>query len=201
MKQIKQMLNLRHLRNLRIDPAMLALATVACGSTGGRVTTQEGSRTGQFEVSWTDSAGPALFAVPASGRFCAKDSLVELLGSRNDSAIGVVLLMGDSTISGLGPGSFSVMPARIFIPWRPRAIAALRMTGVDVIRQYESTAGQVTLTAASDSGLSGRVDLHLVASAGTDSLRVTGEFRKVRIARASFPCGRADKPAAGRFEP
>jgi hypothetical protein len=175
--------------------ALFAGLAAACGTSGDRVASQEAPATGRFEVTWTDSAGPVHFAVPATAAFCARDSLVEILGSRNDSAIGIVLLTGDSTIAGLGPGAFSVMPAKVFIPWRPRAIAALRMTGVDVIRQFESTGGQVDLTAAGDSTLSGRVDLRLIASPGTDSLRVTGEFRAVRIRRAPFPCGRADKPA------
>ena len=173
---------------------MFALLAAACGTSGSRVATQEAPVPGRLELSWKDSAGPVRFAVPATGSWCARDSLVEILGSRNDSAIGIVLLAGDSSLSGLGTGPVSVMPAKVFIPWRPRAIAALRMTGVDVIRQYESTSGQVELTAARDSTLSGRVDLHLVASAGTDSLRITGEFRTVRITRAQLPCGRADKP-------
>ena len=184
-------MNLRHLRNLWFKPAILALA---CGTGGGRVATQDAQGAGRMDVAWTGSAGPVHFVVPASGSWCARDSLVEILGSRNDSAIGVVLLAGDSSLTGLATGSFSVMPAKVFIPWRPRAIAALRMAGDSVIAQYESSTGQVDLTANGDSSLSGRVDLHMVASAGTDSLRITGEFRAVRITRAPFPCGRADKP-------
>jgi len=149
-----------------------------------------------MDVTWRDSAGPVRFSVPARARWCARDSLLEIMGSRNDSALGVVLLAGDSSLTGLGSGAFSVMPAKVFIPWRPRAIAALRMTGVETIAQYESTTGEVVLTAAADSTLSGRVDLHLMASAGTDSLRITGEFRGVRVTRAPLPCGRADKPAS-----
>jgi hypothetical protein len=185
--------NLFNLLNLWAKPAMLALVAVAC-SKGARVATQHAPVPGRLELSWNDSAGPVRFAVPAAGSWCARDSLVEILGSRNDSAIGIVLLAGDSSFTGLGTGPFAVMPAKVFIPWRPRAIAALRMTGVDAIRQYESTSGQVDVTATGDSTLSGRVDLHLVASAGTDSLRITGEFRMVRITRAQLPCGRADKP-------
>ena len=186
--------NLRHLRNLWIKPAVLLLLAGACQPGGGRVATQDAPGAGRMDVSWTDKAGPVHFSVPASGSWCARDSLVEILGSRNDSAIGVVLLAGDSTLTGLAAGTFSVMPAKVFIPWRPRAIAALRMTGDSVIAQYESVTGQVNLTATGDSSLSGRVDLHMVASVGTDSIRITGEFRAVRIGRAPFPCGRVDKP-------
>jgi hypothetical protein len=149
-----------------------------------------------MDVTWTDKAGPVRFSVPATGSWCARDSLVEILGSRNDTAIGVVLLAGDSALTGLTLGSFSVMPAKVFIPWRPRAIAGLRMTGDSVIAQFESSTGRVDLTANSDSSLYGRVDLHMVASVGTDSIRITGEFRAVRIGRAPVPCGRADKPGS-----
>lgn len=175
---------------------MLVLLTAACGTGGARVATQDASTGGHMDVTWTDKTGPVHFSVPASGTMCARDSLVEILGARNDTAIGVVLLAGDSALTGLTLGSFSVMPAKVFIPWRPRAIAALRMTGDSVIAQFESSTGRVDLTANSDSSLYGRVDLHMVATAGTDSLRITGEFRAVRIGRAPFPCGRADKPGS-----
>lgn len=173
---------------------MLVLLAGACRSGGGQIATQEGRVTGRLELNWRDSTGPVRFAVPATGSWCARDSLVEILGSRNDSAVGIVLLAGDSSLGGLGPTTFSVMPVKVFIPWRPRALAALRMTGVSVIEQFESSTGQVDLTAVADSSLSGRVDLHMMASAGTDSLRITGTFHAVRITRARFPCGRADKP-------
>jgi hypothetical protein len=194
MKQIKQMVNPFHPFNRWIRPAMLALLSAACRAGGGP--TQDAPGSGRFDLTWNDSTGPVHFAVPAAGSFCARDSLVEILGSRNDSAIGIVLLTGDSTLSGLGPGTLSVMPAKVFIPWRPRAIAALRMTGVSAIEQFESSTGQVELTAAADSSLSGRVDLHMVASSGPDTLRITGEFQGIRITRAPFPCGRADKPGS-----
>jgi hypothetical protein len=190
--------NLRNLRSQRSGLRWLAigLLAVACRS-GGAPATGSGAPTGTFELAWSDSTGRAHLTFPANGRWCAADSLLEIMASRRDSALGLVLLAGDSSLAGLGTGTYSAMPAKVFIPWRPRAIAALRLAGTESVAQYESTRGQVTLTRAGPDGLAGQVDLYLVASAGTDSLHLTGSFQGIRPVPVGRPCGRLDKPPPG----
>lgn len=174
------------------------LALLACRSGGGSVAPGSAPDIGQLDLTWADSGGkPVRFTVPASARWCASDSLLEIMGARRDTAIGIVLLTGDTSAAGLGTGPYAVMPAKVFIPWRPRAVAGLRMADARAIHQYESVSGQVAVTGSGPEGASGTVDLRLIASAGLDSLTVTGSFQKVRTVPASPPCGRVDKPFGG----
>src|SRR3990172_6747346 len=115
------------------------------------------------------------------GGGCGGDSLLEIMAARNDTAVGLLLLATDSGGSGLGVGSYAVMPAKVFIPWRPRSVAALRLVEVAAVRQYESGSGQVTVTDADSTNISGTLELRLVAVGEVDSLHVTGGFHRLRI--------------------
>ncbi len=180
-------------RSLSQSATVLVLAfTLACRSGPAPDGTQTGGR-GRIEATWTDSAGTTRFAVPAVGRWCVSDSLLEITAARRDSAIGIVLLAGDSSLARLAAGTYSVMPANVFIPWRPRALAALQLAGTEAVRQYQSGTGQVEVTGVGPEGISGRFELRLVASPGTDSVIVTGEFHRVTGIAAPPPCGRMDK--------
>lgn len=174
----------------------IGLLVLGCRSAGDPAT-EAGPPPGTLELAWRDSTGAVRLAFPARGRWCAADSLLEIMAARHDSAVGLVLLAGDSSLAGLGTGVYSVMPGKVFIPWRPRALAALRLAGADAVTQYESSRGQVTVTRAGPGGLSGQVDLFLLASVGTDSLHVTGSFSGIRGEPAAGPCGRLDKPPPG----
>jgi len=157
------------------------------------------ARSGLIEVEWTDSAGRGAvrFAVPATARWCAADSMLEIVGSRHDTAIGVVLLARDSAISGLGSDTlYPAAPARAFIPWRPRALAGLVLAEAMSVRTYESGLGEVRLGARA-APFSGTFDLRLAAANGPDSLRVTGRFRGLRVVPAPPNCVRVDKPPTG----
>ena len=168
----------------------------ACSSTGGQAAGEETS--GRIELGWSEGPRPVRFATGAIARWCAADSLLEITGTRNDTAVGLVLLSSAATPSGLGPGSYSVMPAGVFIPWRPRAIAALRLAAATTVRSYQSESGQVSLTtgggSAGPAGLSGTLDLLVKATSGSDSLHLTGSFRGLKIVSATSPCTRLDKP-------
>jgi len=182
---------------MRCALGLLALVW-GCGAGNGPAPDSGPPATGQLDLTWADSAGkPVRFVAPATGRWCASDSLLEIMGARRDTAVGILLLSSDTSPSGLGVGPYAVMPAKVFIPWRPRAVAAVRMAGTNAILQFESVNGQVTVTGAGPEGVSGRVELRLNASEGIDSLRVTGTFQRVRSVVASPPCGRVDKPAGG----
>jgi hypothetical protein len=175
---------------------VLGLLVLGCRPGGPRAT-EAGSPAGILEIAWRDSTRAVRLAFPARARWCAADSLLEIVGTRQDSAVGLVLLGGDSALAGLGEGVYSVMPGKFFLPWRPRALAALRLAGSDAVTQYESSHGQVTVTRAGPDGLAGRMDLVLLASVGTDSLHLTGSFSGIRGQPAAGPCGRLDKPPPG----
>ncbi len=179
-------------------PLVAGVAALLACRAGPSRSAGPGPETGQLDLTWSDTAGkPVRFLAPATARWCGSDSLLEIMGARGDTAIGIVLLTGDSSAAGLGTGPYAVMPARVFIPWRPRAIAALRVAGSKAIYQFESVNGQVAVTGSDRDGVSGQVDLRLTASEGIDSLRVTGSFRKVRSVVAPPPCGRIDRPRGG----
>ncbi|MGQ0703643.1 MAG: hypothetical protein ACT4PM_10980 [Gemmatimonadales bacterium] len=173
---------------------VLAGTAIACGRGGPGPNPQEPA--GRVDVEWVrfgDTTGPVPFGGPAQARWCAGDSLLTVTAVRHDSAIGLLLLAADASVSGLGRGYYAVMPARVFIPWRPRAIAALRLVEAVAVRNYESGSGQVTVTQSGDR-ISGTLDLRLVASTGEDSLRVQGSFSGLRPIPEPPPCGRTDKP-------
>jgi hypothetical protein len=188
--------NLLHLLNLWAKPCGLALLAIACQADREAPSDVEGP-SGLLELGWSDSTGPIRLSLPARGRWCATDSLLEISGARNDTALGIVLLGTDSGVSGLGIGPYSVVTGRVFIPWRPRALAAFRFAGINTITQYESATGEVTLTDTGTAGLAGRFDLGLLTTGGSDSLRVRGDFRAILVTPAPRPCGRVDKPPPG----
>jgi len=164
---------------------------LASGCSGGG---RPAEPTGRIEVAWIDSAGPTRFAVRADAAWCAADSLFEIIATRHDTAFGLILLAADSA-RGLGPASYAVMPAKTFIPWRPRSIAGLRLVEAVVIKSFESGSGEVRITEGGPDGLSGTLDVRLVSSNGPDSLHVTGSFADLAIVPARLPCRRLDKPA------
>ena len=129
---------------------LLVALAAGCGTGGPGPNTQETA--GRVEVEWVRlgaSTEPVRFGGPAQARWCAGDSLLTVTAVRNDSAIGFLLLATDSSLSGLGSGPYSVMPSRMFTPWRPRAVAALRLVEVVAVRNYESGTGQVEVNGGS----------------------------------------------------
>ena len=162
------------------------LGLLACNAAGGDRRTGEG----ELEARWTDSAGTAVFIAPAEGRWCARDSMLEILAARNDSAVGIALYARDS----LRVEGYPVFLAGLFAPWRPQATAALRLLTPNEIRNFASSWGQVILTEAAGGRVTGTFDLHLKRPTAPDSVQVTGRFALVAIRPASPSCGRANKP-------
>ena len=172
---------------MRLTPLVLG-GLLACRAASGRPPAD-----GTLQASWRDSAGAAQVTAPAEGHWCARDSVLEIIAVRNDSAIGVALFASDS----LRTGGFPVFQAGVFAPWRPQATAAMRLLTASDLRGYVSSWGRVELTQVAGDRVSGTLDLHLKHSSGTDSLHLTGRFTRVPVRLGSVFCGRANKPATG----
>lgn len=162
------------------------LCVLACRPAGGERRTDGG----ELEASWTDSAGTAHWLAPAEANWCARDSMLEILAARNDSAVGIALYARDS----LRAEGYPVFLAGMYAPWRPQATAALRLLTPNEIRGFGSSWGQVILSEAAGGYVSGSFDLHLKRPTAPDSVQVTGRFTRVLIRPASPSCGRANKP-------
>jgi hypothetical protein len=149
---------------------------------------------GILHASWTDSSRTADWRGAALASWCARDTMLELIGVRNDSSVGIALFLPDT----LAPQSFPVFQSGVFAPWRPQATAALRLFVGGEIVGYESTWGQVALTGVSAEGLSGTLDLRVrrTQGEGSDSLHLTGGFERVPLQPADSSCGRAHKPVS-----
>lgn len=170
--------------------ALGVLVGLGCRSADGRA---GAPLSGTLDVRWKDSTGTARLSAPAEARWCARDSMLELVASRNDTAMGVALYARDS----LRAEGYPVFQAGTFAPWRPQAAAGLRLLTPASLLGYESTWGRVVVTAISAAGISGTLDLHLKYVSGPDSLHLTGSFTGVAVQQARPPCGRANKPAPG----
>lgn len=166
---------------------LFLLSILACRAAGG----SSGAGEGELEVSWSDAAATAQLIAPAEARWCARDSMLELLAVRNDSALGIALYPRDS----LRAESYPLFLAGVFAPWRPQATAAMRLMLSNELRTYGSRWGQVQLTESAPGTVSGTFDLHLKRATAADSLHVTGQFTRVAVRPAGLSCGRADKPA------
>jgi hypothetical protein len=128
----------------------------------------------------------------ATGRWCAADTVLEILSVRNDTAVGLSLLPADS----LRPAPYPVYPASLDAAWRPRAGVALRYFTEQVVVGYQSGSGAVTVTEGNRATVSGTIDAHLRTLDGKDSIRLTGRFTRIAVRPATGPCGRAVRPGA-----
>lgn len=171
----------------RLEAAVGLLLVAACG--GGPTAD---AATGVLHAAWTDSSRTADWRGSALAHWCARDSMLELTGVRNDSSIGLAFFLPDT----LRAQAFPVFQAGVFAPWRPQATGALRLYVDGEIRGYESSWGQAALTAVTPDGVSGTLDLRvrLTQGAGSDSLHLVGGFERVPVLPADPSCGRAHKP-------
>jgi hypothetical protein len=162
---------------------------LACRAASGRPPAADGT----LEASWRDSTGTAQLSAPAEARWCARDTLLELIAARNDTVVGLALFARDS----LKTEGFPLFQPSIFAPWRPQATAALRVFNENTLRNFQSMWGKVELTEVSGNRVSGTFDAHLKNLTGPDSLHLTGRFTRVPVRSATGICGRENKPAAG----
>jgi hypothetical protein len=174
---------------LRLQALGVLILLAACGSSAGPA---EGAPVeGLLTVHWTGSYAGS-FSAPAVGRWCASDSLIEILAVRGDTGIGLVLLGQDSVRT----GAYQVYLPSVFSASRPQAHAVARWLGQDAVLGFEGKGGRVVLTEAGDR-VTGRIDaaLRIFHESTPDTLQLVGEFTRIPVQSATPPCSRLVKPA------
>jgi len=147
---------------------------------------------GDLSVQWTGSH-TGRFSAPAEAHWCIRDSLLDVVATRNDTAIGLSLIAVDS----LRTGGYPVFHTEVYTPWRPQAGVAMRWLDSTELRHFGGARGQVTVSEGGSRRVSGTLEVGLGAASGRDTLHLTGSFRGVPIAPARPACGRANKPGPG----
>jgi hypothetical protein len=145
-------------------------------------------KAGQLSVEWQGSHR-GHFATAATARHCPETGLVELLAVQGDSGVGLALFPADS--GKLATATFPIFAGSDLNEPRPGANAAIRWFSGD-LAVFEGQTGQVTLV-ASGATLSGTLEVRMHAVTGTDTLRVTGRFDRVPVARSGAGCGRLSR--------
>lgn len=144
-------------------------------------------------MAWSAGGREVHFSAPADARWCVRDTSLEILAVRNDTAVGLALYARDS----LRAEAYPVVLAAMFVPSRPQASAALRLALAAELKGFESSGGQVVVTAGGSRRVSGTFEARLRHSVGTDSLHLTGRFDRLAVQPAAPSCGRALKPGPG----
>lgn len=147
---------------------------------------------GEVTVQWSGGTSGSMTA-SATARWCASDTLLEVLAVRGDTAVGMALIALDSARA----MDYPVTQTREFTPARPQARVALRLLKQFELEGYDAVSGRVTLTQGGARMVSGTLEVGLVPVVGTDTLRLTGTFERIPVTTAVGTCGRANKPAAG----
>ena len=156
--------------------AGLFLSACGRGDAGG---------SGRILVSWT-GADTGRLETRAFARWCAEDSVLEIVGEAGDSGVAVALFpQGDTVLPGvvpLGPpGSGRA---------RPRGGVALRWFGENMIAGYYTLSGIVTVEESP--GLAGRIEATVKNAMDGRQLTVAGEFEGLAITRSSVACASPD---------
>ncbi len=171
--------------------ALLILAVVIGAACTGRGGARARPRPGTISVEWTGTLR-GRFSAPATARWCAADTLLELVAVRGDTAVGLSLIARDSVRAEL----YVVNETPNFTPGRPQAHVALRMLGEVNLLGFDAMGGQVTVTRGGRM-VSGSLEVRLRPVSSADTLQLTGSFDQVPVAPAEGVCGRANKPGAG----
>ncbi len=165
----------------------VAVGTACTGSTG----TSARPRAGTISVEWTGRLRGS-FSAPATARWCAADTLLEVIAVRGDTAVGLTLVASDSVRAEV----YAVNQAENFTPGRPQAGIALRMLGEVNLLGFDGMGGKVIVTAGGAS-VSGTLDARLRPVSSSDTLQLKGWFEQIPVAPATGVCGRANKPGSG----
>jgi hypothetical protein len=156
---------------------LLGLILGACGGA-------ETAGPGRIEVAWTGSDTGRL-QVSATARWCANDSVVEIIGAAGDSGVALAVMPADS----VRPGNF---PVGLPIPTRsrPAARVALRWPGETLMEGYYGFSGSVMVDPGS--AQSGRVEATLKNINDSREISVSGNFRELTVLPGSAEsCGLA----------
>lgn len=170
---------------MRVPLAVLGILLVGCRSRGSGA---GAPGAGDLSVEWTGGTH-ASFRAPATARWCESDRLLEIIATRNDTAVGLAIETPDS----LRPQSYPVRPSRPAPPSRPNGGVALRWLAEFDLRAYDGQSGEITLTQGNARSATGRFTAVVKAQAGNDTVKVSGSFSQLGIATAKPPCGRANR--------
>ena len=162
------------------------LVSAACGPLGR---SGGGAADGTLAVAWTGSTA-GRFSAPAEARWCAADTLLEVIAARHDTAVGFTLLPRPA----VDTGTYPVSPVEVASPARPQSGLALRWLAENDLMQFEGSAGRIRVTARDQNQLSGTVSGELRRQLARDSVRLTGRFTRIPVKPAADGCGRAVKP-------
>ncbi|HET9275943.1 MAG TPA: hypothetical protein VFN96_07730 [Gemmatimonadales bacterium] len=169
--------------------ALLTAALALAGCRSNAASAEAALEPGRVRIEWSGSTS-GRFAAPAVARWCATDTLVEILAMRADTGVGLILLVRDSVEA----GDYPVAAARSFSSRRPGASVAVRWLDTSSVRGYEGVRGRVALTAGG--ALAGTFEALLRANAGLagDTLAVRGELSGITLSTADSLCGRWNRP-------
>lgn len=144
-------------------------------------------------VSWNGGAARGRFVAPASAAWCRTDSLLEVLAARHDTGMGLTIIAQDS----IRVAQYPVVSPAVEATWRPLGRGALRVATDSTLRGYQATSGLISITAVTDSAITGTIDLRLKQFDGADTVRLGGKFTRIRIHPIPTQCGRIKSaPAA-----
>ncbi len=168
------------------------LTAVAGAACAGRADAPARPRAGTIGVEWTGSQRGS-FRAPATARWCAADSVLEVLAVRGDTAVGLTLIARDS----LRAEMYVVNETQNFTPGRPQASVALRILGEVNLLGFDAMGGQVQVTSGGGPTVSGTLEVRLRPVSSNDTLQMKGSFELLQVTPATGVCGRANKPGAG----
>lgn len=143
---------------------------------------------GTLTVTWA-GASKGRFAAAATGAWCARDSLVEILAVAGDTGFGFTLI----TPGTVKTGQYPVLAAAVGADWRPMGLVSLRLASDTALKGYEGNSGQLEVTQGSATLVSGTISVRLKQTDANDTLRLTGSFDRIAIAPAQGGCGRMPK--------
>ena len=169
--------------------ALLTIGLALAGCRSNAASAEAAEEPGRVRIEWSGSTSGG-FSVPAVARWCATDTLVEILAMRADTGVGLILLVRDSVEA----GDYPVAAARSFSSRRPGASLAMRWLDTNSVRGYEAVRGRVALT--SDDPLAGTFETVLRANGGPlgDTLALRGELSGITLSTADSLCGRWNRP-------
>ena len=168
---------------------LLGFALAGCRSNAASAEPGAVLEPGRVRIEWSGSSS-GRFAAQAVARWCATDTLVEILAMRADTGVGLILLVRDS----IDAGDYPIAAARSFSNRRPGASLAVRWLDTSSVRGYEGVRGRVVLTAGG--ALAGTFETLLRANGGpaSDTLALRGELGGITPVTADSLCGRWNRP-------
>jgi hypothetical protein len=151
------------------------------------------SDAGAMRVVWQRDTVSAEFSLPVHAVWCQDQGWLEVVGARSDTGVGFALFTSDTTVTGRYP----IVPALERIDSTPPlAAVAVRWFSQDELLSFEGVAGEVAVKYTVE-GLAGQFHARLRAPVGTDSLRLSGEFRETQVTRGGIECQPVEADSVG----